>query len=118
MYNVIHIISALIREFLLPNPFETIIEDKISSDIFNILVGGIILHFLAFFITGCWYTRGVNKPTGGSLGYLISYTTITLLFIILSNTIKDLKICLSVCFGIYIIACIILSRFKTKFVTF
>ena len=119
MYALINIISMLIREFLLPNPFENIIGNKMWADIFNIFVGGAILHMLAFFMTGCWYTRGVNKPAGGSFGYLISYCFITFLFIILSNLIKDLEICLIVFFGIYIVACTLLRIFlKPKIVTF
>lgn len=118
MYKIIYIVSWLIRSFLLPNPFENVIGDKACALIFNSVAGEAIISALAFFITGCWYTRKVNKKESGSLGYLISYIAITFLFIILSSTIKDLKICLFIFFIIYIITCIILSRFKTKFVTF
>ena len=119
MYTFVNTISALIREFLLPNPFENIMGNKMWADIFNIFVGGAILHMLAFFMTGCWYTRGVNKPVGGSFGYLISYCFITFLFVILSNFIKDLEICLIVFLGIYIAVCVLLKVFlRTKTVTF
>lgn len=118
MYAFVNIASMLIREFLLPNPFENLIGNKVGADLFNILVGGAVLHFLAFFMTGCWYTKGANKPAGGSLSYLICYAVITGLFILLSSHIKDIWLCLGIFSVIYIVACIILSRFKTKFVTF
>lgn len=118
MYAFINIASMLIRGFLLPNPFENLIGNKVGADLFNIFVGGAILHFLAFFMTGCWYTKGANKPVGGSLSYLICYTAITGLFILLSSYIKNLWLCLGVFVGIYIAACFILSKFKTTYVKF
>lgn len=116
MYKLINLISAIIREFLLPNPFENIIGNKVYADLFNIFVGGFILYKMAYIMTGCWYTRGANKPAGGSLSYLICYTVITGLFILLSSYIKNIWICLGIFFGIYIVACLILSKFKTIYV--
>ena len=47
MYSIISLISAWIRQFYLPNPFATILNPS-YADIFNILVGGAILHFLSY----------------------------------------------------------------------
>ena len=77
MYRLIHLISAFVRQFLLPNPYVNIIGNEAYADLFNIIIGGTIIHIFAFILTGCGYQRGVDDPASGSIGYLISYCYIT-----------------------------------------
>lgn len=79
MYYITSLISVWIRQFYLPNPFATIINSS-YADIFNILIGGAILHFLSFSITSIYYERG-SMPTIGSISYLFWYIVNTFIFI-------------------------------------
>lgn len=83
MYKIIHLITYI-----------NIIRNELYADLFNIFIGGTILHFLAFFLTGCGYTRGVNDSASGSAGYLISNIT----FFIISFIV------------LYVISCIVVNK--------
>ena len=71
MYKVVYIISALIRQFLLPNPYLNLFKEEVYADLFNIIIGGVILHKLSYWLTGIGYTKGVNEPVEGSIGYCL-----------------------------------------------
>ncbi len=79
MYSIISLISAWVRQFYLPNPFATIISSS-YADLFNILVGGAILHLLSYGITSIYYERG-SMPSIGSISYLFWYIVNTFIFI-------------------------------------
>ena len=79
MYSIISLISAWIRQFYLPNPFATIINSS-YADLFNILIGGAILHFLSYGMTSIYYERG-SMPVIGSISYLFWYVINTFIFI-------------------------------------
>lgn len=53
MYRLIHLISAFVRQILLPNPYVNIIGNEAYADLFNIIIGGTIIHIFAFILTGC-----------------------------------------------------------------
>lgn len=114
MYKIIHILSALIRQFLLPNPYNNFFNDAIYADLFNVLIGGTILHILSFLLTGVGYIKGVNSPASGSLGYLISYIYLTALITVLGFFIKSVKILIIVFIIIYIISIIIVGKIFRK----
>ena len=52
VYHIIHVISALIRKFLLPNPFSNFFSNQAYADLFNIVIGGAILNIMAYIMTG------------------------------------------------------------------
>lgn len=110
MYKFISIISALIRQFLFPNPYIYLFSQEVYADLFNIIIGGIILHKLSFWLTGMAYTRGINEPTEGSIGYLFSYIILTLLITFLSKIISNIWIMVSAFLIIYILFCIVVSK--------
>lgn len=110
MYKFISIISALIRQFLLPNPYINLFSQEVYADLFNIIIGGIILHKLSFWLTGMAYTRGINEPAEGSVGYLFSYIILTLLITFLSKIISNIWIMVCVFLIIYILLCIVVSK--------
>lgn len=82
MYKLIAAISILIRQFVLPNPFECLGETfvvtlfnvsvQLTPDILNWIVEP-GLHLLAFGVAGIYYTRGLQDPAVGSLLYLLFY---------------------------------------------
>lgn len=110
MYKFISIISVLIRQFLLPNPYINLFSQEVYADLFNIIIGGIILHKLSFWLTGMAYTRGINAPAEGSIGYLFSYIILTLLITFLSKIISNIWIMVCAFLIIYILFCIVVSK--------
>ena len=93
MYKVIAAISVLIRQFVLPNPFEGLGETfdvtlfditlQLTPDILNWIVEP-GLHLLAFGVTGIYYTRGIHDPAAGSLLYVVVYALHTGLLMLMS----------------------------------
>ena len=110
MYKIIHLLSALIRHFLLPNPYVNIIGNKAYADLFNIIIGGTIIHIFAFILTGCGYHRGVDDSVVGSLGYLISYCYITAIITLLGFLISNFILLVIVFLICYIFSCLFVSR--------
>ena len=102
MYKFIHLISALIRQFVLPNPYINIIGSEAYADLFNIFIGGTILHFCAYILTGCGYTKGEDNSAFGSFGYLISYCYVTALIIILVYLIYNIKVFIIIFIVLYV----------------
>ena len=83
----------MIRQFLLPNPFETLGES------FDVKIAGVILpmtplilnwliepflHVITFAIVGFYYVKGVNNPAVGSFLYLMFYIAHVFLLYLMS----------------------------------
>lgn len=109
LYRFIHLISALIRQFALPNPYINIMGSEVYADLFNIFIGGTILHFYAYILTGCGYTKGVNDPASGSFGYLISYCYVTALITALGYFISNITVFIIIFIVLYIASCILVG---------
>lgn len=109
MYKFIHLISALIRQFVLPNPYINVIGSEVHADLFNIFIGGTILHFCAYILTGCAYTKGINDPASGSFGYLISYCYVTALITTLGYFIFNITVFIIIFIVLYIASCILVG---------
>ena len=114
MYKIINIISAFLRQFVLPNPYINIIGNEIYAELFNIFIGGTILHFLSFFLTGCGYTRGVNDAVTGIVGYFISYCYLTGLITLLGYFISNVAIFIISFIILYIVSCIVVNKIFDK----
>lgn len=114
MFKVVHIMSAWIRQFLLPNPYTNLFKENIYADLFNMIIGGYILHKLSFWLTGMGYTKGIDDPVEGSIGYLFSYILITTIITFIGKTFNDIKIIIGLFLIIYIILCILVSKFFNK----
>ena len=82
MYEIIALISAWIRQFYLPNPFVNIIDPS-YADIFNIIIGGAILHITSFLLCGCAYNKGIDNPIKGIFFFFISYIVLTFIITII-----------------------------------
>lgn len=82
LYGIIALISALVRQFVLPNPFEPLGERftltvssvaiTLTPDIAN-WIAEPILHAVTFAIVGIYYSKGENEPALGSFLYLLFY---------------------------------------------
>ncbi len=81
MYKLMKLISVLIRQFCVPNPFEVLGEGLIitisnapvllSPILLNWLVEPIV-HAITFIVVGMYYDRG-SEPALGSFLYLVFY---------------------------------------------
>ena len=114
MYKFIHFISAFVRQFLLPNPYINIIGNEGYAELFNIIIGGVILHYLSFILTGCGYTKGIDSSTVGSAGYLFSYCYLTIVITALGYFISNVSIFIINFIIIYIVSCIIVNKIFSK----
>lgn len=79
LYGVICAASLIIRQFVLPNPFECFGENAV---IYN-WIAEPILHVAAFSLVGLVYCRG-SLPAWGSFLYLITYSILVGVLMLLS----------------------------------
>lgn len=81
MYKLVSSISAILRAFIFPNPFTPIFElylegtvlsslASILSELFNLVIGGVILYVICYSLVGIIYKRG-EAPALGSILYAI-----------------------------------------------
>lgn len=71
-YGIITLISVIVRQFFLPNPFECFGDNALFIN----LVAEPIIHLMAYGIVGIIYRKG-SAPVLGSLLYLFVYALIT-----------------------------------------
>lgn len=72
LYGIIAVISILIRNFALPNPFECFGDNAIIIN----WIAEPIIHAVAFGLVGLIYSKG-EAPALGSFLYLLAYAMIT-----------------------------------------
>ena len=114
IYKIIIFISAIIRQFLLPNPYENIISGYFNAELFNILIGEFILYKLSFWLAGCGYYKGIDEPATGSILYLICYCILTAIITLLGKFISNIKIFLLLFAVIYIALIIIMTNISNR----
>ena len=73
MYQIISGLNSLIREEVIPNPFEFISDNQLIVDLFTYLIGGIILYKISFAMCGVFYNRG-DAPILGSILYMMAFS--------------------------------------------
>ena len=78
-YGMVSIVSYIVRNAILPNPFDGVVE---CAALVNIVAEPII-HLLAFLVTGLFYEKK-SLPWWGSLLYLFFYSAIVLALWLLS----------------------------------
>ena len=79
LYGVVSAASLIIRQFLLPNPFECFGENAV---IYN-WIAEPILHVVTFSLVGLVYCRG-SLPAWGSFLYLVTYSALVGTLMLLS----------------------------------
>lgn len=97
-------ISLLVRQFLLPNPFENIFPETGTAEVANLIFGGIFVP-LAFLLTRTWYVSGVNEKWEGSLGFFVNYCILTGLLLLISKFISDIYWIIGIFCFVYLILC-------------
>ena len=113
MYGIVSILGNILRQIYLPNPFVNVFATQEIADLFNLVVGGVIICGLSYFLTGCVYERG-EEPAVGSFLYTFNYVLITFSFYDISLIIKNIIASSIVYMILYIIVCIFLSNLKNK----
>lgn len=114
MYSIVSFVSLIVRQFLLPNPYLNYFPDKNIAELFNIIAGGAILHFLSFWITGIYYSKG-DAPTLGSISYLFWYIINTAIITLAGCLIKNIYLLIFSLIVIYLIIVIIIIKISNKF---
>ena len=80
LYSVMALVSMMVRQFVLPNPFECF-GDKAA------LINWIaepIMHLIVFGAVGIFYLKGVDESAFGSFLYLVFYALLTGILLLLS----------------------------------
>ncbi len=72
MYKLISVLSLLIRQFCLPNPFECFGDSALLIN----WIAGIVMAPITYLIVGLLYEKG-SEPVLGSLLYLVTYALLT-----------------------------------------
>lgn len=111
MYELIKFVGFFVRQFFLPNPFETMWPEK--AFLINLIAGAVLIP-VAYFITGLWYRRGEGAAYGSFLFNLVYivlslalWGIIELIKIITDNWIVTLIIASVVLFIVTIVAIVI-----------
>ncbi len=72
MYKLISVLSLLVRQFCLPNPFECFGDSAVLIN----WIAGIVMAPITYVIVGLVYEKG-SEPAVGSLLYLVTYALLT-----------------------------------------
>lgn len=86
MYRLISILSLIIRQFILPNPFESFAGQDITFFGLKLVIEPLLANWIAeailfpvsFFIAGLFYKREMKMPALGSFLYFVFYCLHTL----------------------------------------
>ncbi len=116
MYRIISLLSFLVRQFVLPNPFINIVEEN-YADLVNLIFGGIIIA-VAYIVTGTWYVSKKEDRWAGSLGFLLNYILLTFITIGVSYFIHNIYLLLVIMVFVVIALCIIESKLFGKRISF
>lgn len=123
IYKVFAFISFLVRNLVIPNPFDSLrgqtieiggIELPVIPEIINFFIEP-ILGGITYFVVGFYYSRSSGKPVIGSILYLIFYCIHTvLLFVIFHFNFSALSISLVIvfCVFLHILIAVITSKIR------
>lgn len=117
MYGIVSVLGSILRQIYLPNPFLNLFTSQGIADLFNLIVGGSIISFLAYVITGSVYERG-SAPAIGSFIYTFNYALITFSFYGVTILIKNIIFAVVVYLILYIIIYTLLFNLKNKTIKF
>ncbi len=115
MYKIISEFNSLIREEIMPNPFEFVSDNQLIVMLFTYLIGGMILHIISFSMVGVFYNRG-QASVFGSIGYMIAFSFNGWILINISK-VFDSILTISIIYTIIVIA-IFKLLYKVKEIVF
>ena len=111
-YTLVVGISYFIRQFLLPNPFSNLFESG-TAELVDWLFGGTLIA-LAYILTGTWYVSKKGNYWKGSLGFLINFSILTGLILLISKIITNIYCVLGIFVCVYIILCILEAKLLNR----
>ncbi len=94
MYQIVRALNGLIREEIMPNPFEFISNNEVVAILFFALFGGKVLCKIAFSMCGIFHSRRGNK-TLGSIGYMFFYYLNVWILLKIQTLTQNIKLVLS-----------------------
>lgn len=104
-YGIISLIGYIVRNIILPNPFECFEGKAFWIN----LIAEPVIHLIAFLITGLFYEKG-SFPVLGSLLYLVFYCAIIFALWLLSlvefvwwSIVIAIIVISAIAFGIFIL---------------
>lgn len=122
LYTIIAVISIIVRQFVLPNPFEPLGETftlsikEIVIPLNPIVANWIaepILYAVTFAIVGIYYRKGRNNPALGSFLYLLFYAVhVGLIYIV--SSFGFAWIAIIIVLVLYIAVHIVINVFRNK----
>ncbi len=116
MYKIISLLSFLIRQFALPNPFVNIAGEN-YAELVNYIFGGIFI-ILAYIITGSWYVSKKEDRWVGSIGFFLNYVLLTFITLGVSYFIHNIYWLSGIIIFVVIILCIVESKLFGKRISF
>lgn len=111
MYQIVSALNGLIREEMIPNPFDFISDNQLMVMLFTYLMGGMILHIISFSMCGVFYNRG-QAPVLGSIGYMMAFSLNVWLLINISKLFNSNLSISIVYFIVVIFIFILLNKIK------
>ena len=120
MYKFVSVISLFIRQFYLPNPYVHYFENETYANLFNLIIGGLVLHMNAYFLTSSVYDKNKHSSWIGSFWYCVNYIFNTGLMNLLCYKYSNLGllniiiIAFVINFIIWMISKIIINRFEQR----
>ena len=111
MYQIVSALNGLIREEMIPNPFDFISDNQLMVMLFTYLMGGMILHIISFSMCGVFYNRG-QAPVLGSIGYMMAFSLNVWLLINISKIFDSILTISIVYFIVVIFIFILLNKIK------
>ena len=113
MYKIISLMSYIIRQFFVPNPFTNLFKSSSMAEFINYIFGGVLVS-LAHFLTGTWYDG--KEPAIGSLGFFCNYIVLTYVFLFITKYVTNLYAIAVLYIIAYISLCIVESKlFRKKY---
>lgn len=111
MYQLVSLLNSFIRNEIITNPFEFISDNPIIVVLFTYIIGGAVIHFIAFNMVGIIYKKG-QSPIIGSILYLLAYTFNVWLILNISKMCMNSIITISIYFILVIMIFGISSKLK------
>ena len=111
-YTLVAGLSYFIRQFLLPNPFSNLFESG-TAELVDWLFGGALIA-LAYILTGTWYVSKKGDYWKGSLGFLINFSMLTGLILLISKFITNIYLVSGIFVCVYIILCILEAKLLNR----
>lgn len=111
MYQIISGLNSIIREEMMPNPFEFISDNQLVVNLFTYFIGGIILYKISFAMCGVFYNRG-SCPTLGSIGYMFFFSFNVGILIKISQWCNEILAIGIIYFVVVIVIYVLLNKIK------